>query len=270
MLTPSLAEAVLSKLGFSERPVPDPVGLGEVYRAWCRRVPFDNLVKRIHLAAGSAEPFPNGPPETFFQRWLRDGTGGTCWPSSGGLHALLVTLGFDARRGSAAMYDNFSGPIHTHGTTLVRLDGIDHWVDSSMLTDVPLPLIPHEATRRDDPVSPVRAEPVDDLWRVWWTGAADGTNIGCLLLDDNVSAEHYLARYEWSRGQSPFNTMLYSTYNTDDARISLRIGQRFERRAGGITSVPMGDDRDRVLIEEFGYSDSIVAQLPADDPPPGQ
>jgi len=125
-LPPDLTEAVLERLGFGDRPATDLAGLDEVYGRWCRRVPFDNIVKRIHLVGGSTEPFPNGPAEAFLRRWLRDGTGGTCWPGSGGLHSLLVALGFDARRGSAAMFDNLLGPVHTHGTTLVRVDGVDH------------------------------------------------------------------------------------------------------------------------------------------------
>jgi N-hydroxyarylamine O-acetyltransferase len=267
VLSPGLTEAVLTKLGCPERPDPDRAGLDRLYGAWCRRVPFDNLVKRIHLVSGSSDPFPNGEPAPFFESWLAYGTGGTCWPGSAALHALLVTLGFDARRGSAAMFDNLSGPIHTHGTVLVRIDGTDHWVDSSMLTDTALPLVPHEPTRHDDPLSPVWAEPVDDLWRVWWTSAANGEEIGCLLLDDDVTSEHYLARYEASRDMSPFNTAVYANRNTDGARMTVANGQRFERRAGGITSAPLGDDRGRVLVEEFGYSDAIVARLPADDPP---
>ena len=119
-------------------------------------------------SSGSADPFPNGPPDAFLAAYLRDGTGGTCWPSSGGLHALLVALGFDARRGSAAMYDNLSGPIHTHGTVIVRIDGVDYWVDSSMLTDRVFPFVRGEETHLDDPLHPVRVEPVDQLWRVWW------------------------------------------------------------------------------------------------------
>jgi hypothetical protein len=176
-----------------------------------------------------------------------------------------VTLDFDARRGSAAMYDDRTGPIHTHGTTIVRLDGTDYWVDSSMLTNVPLPLIPDDATSIEDAVGPVRAEPVDDLWRVWWTSAVNGEDIGCLLLDDDASAAHYLARYEASRDVSPFNTVLYATRNTVDARVSLLAGTRFERTAAGITNAPMGDDRARFLIEEFGYSEEIVAALPPDE-----
>jgi len=134
MLTPAVTEAVLERFGLSGAHAVDRAGLEATYAAWCRHVPFDNLVKRSHLAGGSEAPIPNGPPDAFFARWLGDGTGGTCWASSGALHALLVSLGFDARRGSAAMYDNLSGPIHTHGTVIVRIDGADFWVDSSMLT----------------------------------------------------------------------------------------------------------------------------------------
>jgi hypothetical protein len=73
-------------------------------------------------------------------------------------------------------------------------------------------------------------------------------------------------RYEASRDMSPFNTAVYANRNVDDARITVAIGQRFERRPQGITSAPLGGDRERVLVEEFGYSEAIVARLPADDP----
>jgi N-hydroxyarylamine O-acetyltransferase len=265
----ALVDAVVQRLGLVDRPPPDRAGLDALYLAWCRAVPFDNLVKRIHLVSGSEAPFPNGDPEWFLRAFVRDGTGGTCWPSSAGLHALLTVLGFAARRGSGAMYDNLSGPIHTHGTVIVRLDGVDHWVDSSMLTDVPLSLRRRQETRRDDPVNPARAEPVDDLWRIWWTGVVDGADIGCLLLDENASAEHFLARYEASRAASPFNTFLYATRNSPGTRVAIVGSTRFERTRAGITSAPI-DDRDRVLVEEFGYSEAIVARLPPDDPRPEQ
>jgi hypothetical protein len=103
---------------------------------------------------------------------------------------------------------------------------------------------------------------------VWWTHPFLDEMLGCLLLDDDVTAEHYLARYEWSRGMSPFNTAVYATRNLGGARVTVAFGQRFERRADGVTSAPLGDDRTRILVEEFGYSEAIVAQLPDDDPPP--
>jgi N-hydroxyarylamine O-acetyltransferase len=265
-----LTDSVLAKLGFSSRPSADRDGLDALYLAWCRRVPFDNLGKRIHLVSGSTDPFPNADPVVFLESWLRDGAGGTCWPSTGGLHALLAALGFDARLGSAAMYDNLSGPIHTHGTVIVRLDGADWWVDTSMLTDQVLPLVPGGEAHLDDPVRRARVEPVDDLWRVWWTHPFVDEMIGCLLLDDDVTAEHYRTRYEASRDLSPFNTAVYATRSDADTRVTVAFDTRWERRAEGVTSTELGPDRERVLVEEFGYSEAIVARLPADDPPPAQ
>src|SRR2546423_743257 len=198
-LSSATTEAVLQRLGFSDAPKADLDGLNVLYDAWCRNVPFDNVVKRIHLASGSSAPFPNGEPEAFFASYLRHGTGGTCWPSSGGLHALLEALRFDARRASGAMRDDLSGPIHTHGTVLVRLEGEDYWVDSSMLTRRVFAIRPGAESKLDDPLHAVRVEPVDDSWRVWWTHPFLPEMLGCLLLDDDVTAEQYLARYEWSR-----------------------------------------------------------------------
>ena len=266
-LSPRMTEAVLDRLGLSDAPARDLDGLGRVYAAWCDHVSFDNVVKRIHLASGSAEPIPNGPPEAFFASYLRHGTGGTCWPSSGALYALLTTLGFDARRGSGAMRDDLSGPIHSHGTVIVRVDERDYWVDTSMLTRRVFPVQRGKETTLDDPIHAVRVEPVGSLWRVWWTHNFLDEMLGCLLLDDNVTGEHYLARYEWSRGQSPFNTALYATRSFEHRRVTLAFGQRFERVAGGVTSRPIVDEDDRrqVLVEEFGYSEAIVAALPIDD-----
>ena len=66
---------------------------------------------------------------------------------------------------------------------------------------------------------------------------------------------------------SPFDTGLHATHNYDGARVTIAFGQRFERRVDGTTSEGLdAAERKRVLIEEFGYSESIVAQLPQDDP----
>jgi N-hydroxyarylamine O-acetyltransferase len=266
VLAASTTEAVLARLGLSSTPDTDLDGLNLVYGAWCRNVPFDNLVKRIHLVSGSAERFPNGEPEAFFASYLRHGTGGTCWPSSNALYALLATLGFDVRRGSAAMRDDLSGPIPTHGTILATVDGADYWVDTSMLTERVFPVRRLEATVVDDPLHSLRVEPVERLWRVWWSHPFLDEMLGCLLLDDDVTEAHYLDRYEWSRGMSPFNAHVYATRNAEGARLTAAFGQRFERRAGGTTSAPLGEDRTRILVEELGYSEEIVASLPADEP----
>jgi N-hydroxyarylamine O-acetyltransferase len=256
---------VLERLGFRDAPSPDFDGLVALYGAWCNTVPFDNVVKRIHLATGSPAPLPNGEPEVFFDLYLRHGTSGTCWPSTLALYALVSTLGFDVRLGSASMHDDVAGRVHTHGTLLVDCDGRDYWVDTSMLSERPIPLQRGEETRLDHPFRPVRAEPVDDLWRIHWWRQAFPDEIGCLLLDDDVTIEHCLARYEASRKESPFNTALHTCTMRGGRGLAVAFGHRCEHDATGPRSAPLGDDRTRVLVEEFGYSEEIVARMPPDE-----
>jgi hypothetical protein len=137
-----------------------------------------------------------------------------------------------------------------------------------MLTGRAFPVIPHTETALDDPVHQTRVEPVDGLWRVWWTHPFLDEMLGCLLLDDDVTADHYLARYEWSRETSPFNTRLHATRNVGDARVTFAFGQRFERRANHVEARELGDERVAILVEEFGYSEEIVSSLPPDEPWP--
>lgn len=262
-------EAVLARLGFAAAPDVDRGALDAIYGAWCRQVPFDNLIKRIDLAAGTT-PFRNDTPAEFFALWLDHGVGGTCWPSSRALGALLAALGFDIRLGSAAMADEFVGPVHSHGTVLARVEGELLWVDSSMLTDAPISLRVGEATALDHPLRPVRVEPLDDLWRVHWTSGARPGEMGCRLLADDVDGDHYSARYEWSRENSPFNGGLYATTNRADRVLSFAQGRRIVLDATGATaSEPLAAAARRtLLVEEFGYSGAVVDALPADDPVP--
>lgn len=266
-LGPTTTEAVLDRLGFSGPPAPDRDGLDAVYLAWCRTVPFDNVVKRIDVSAGTS-PFRNDRPEGFFAFFLAHGVGGTCWPSSRALGALLHSLGFTVRLGSASMADDVAGRVHTHGTILATVDDDLLWVDTSMLTDVPVPLVRGEATELAHPVRPVHVEPVDDLWRVHWLQSAQPESMGCLLLDDDVDGAHYSERYEWSRGWSPFNTSLFATTNRADHVVSLALGRRMVRDADGVHDQGLldGDARRQALVEEFGYSEEIADLLPPDEP----
>jgi N-hydroxyarylamine O-acetyltransferase len=266
-LAPEVANAVLARLRLSDPVKPDRACLDALYRAWCRDVPFDNLVKRIDLVAGTT-PFRNDQPGPFFELWLAHGTGGTCWPSSRALGALLHTVGFNVQLGSASMADDLAGRIHSHGTVLARVDGELLWVDSSMLTDEPVPLVRDAATRLEHPLRPVRVEPVDDLWRVHWISGARPGEMGCLLLDPDVGGDHYSARYEWSRGMSPFNSGVFATRNRSNDVLSVGMGRRIVLdHTGSSASEPLTEpERRAVLIDEFGYSEEIVDALPADEP----
>lgn len=90
-------ERVLDRLGFASKPDTSLEGLTQLYGSWCRRVPFDNIRKLIHVRAGKTATLPGDTPNEFFEAWLAHGTGATCWAANGALCDLLVSIGFDAR-----------------------------------------------------------------------------------------------------------------------------------------------------------------------------
>jgi N-hydroxyarylamine O-acetyltransferase len=255
----SLVERVFAKLGFASTPKPDRAGLAALYAAWCRNVPFDNVRKRIALASGKPDPLPGGLPEDFLAGYLEHGTSGTCWPSSNGLHALVAACGFDVRRISASMFDRND---HNHGSLIVRLDGAEWMVDSSILNGAPIRLQRGVASNDGDPVHPIRVEPVEDGFRVHWGMTQSQGTLPCRLMQDPVDEKFYLERYEISRGYSVFNNALYARRNTAGALVSLVGRTRFEKTARGVTSRELepAELRD-ALVGEFGYSPAIVATL---------
>jgi N-hydroxyarylamine O-acetyltransferase len=267
---PGLLTDVLAKMGVDRVGLePDTAGLHHVYGAWCHSVPFDNVVKRIHLTSGDPAPIPNGDPEYFFTSWLEHGTGGTCWPSTLAMHAVLAGLGFDVRIASGAMRDDIEPDSHSHGTLLVTTpDGPDHdfWlVDTSMLTETPVSVVRHAETDLDHPLRPIRIEPVGDLWRVHWQPVGKPDGMTFLFLDDDVTEQHCRDRYEWSREHSGFNASLYATRDRAGAADEFVTGEHVVRDADGIRRRAVDPAaRNALLSKVFGYSDTILEQLPPD------
>jgi N-hydroxyarylamine O-acetyltransferase len=258
-LSSATAEKLLQRFGFSAPPAPTFAGLEELYLAWCRHVPFDNIRKRIALAGGKPGPLPGGTAEDFFGAWLAHGTGGTCWPTSNGLYALLAWCGFEARRISASMHEEGTP---NHGSVIVRLGGEDYLVDSSMLTDRVIPLRPGEPFELADAIHPIVAEPVADAWRIWFGYTMSESTMACRLLEDPVDHPFYLARYEISREMSPFNVALYARRNLEGRLVSFLGRTRFSKSAGGIEANELGDEElERALREDLELSGEMVAKL---------
>lgn len=263
-IQPDTAERVLERLGFAAPPPPTLEGLNALYRAWGRAVPFDNVRKRLVLVTRDAGELPGGHAEEFLQEWLRNGTGGTCWPSSNGLFAILRWSGFEARRIAGSMRD-LGEP--NHGSVVVRIDGCDFLVDSSMLTETVLPLRHGERLRIEDALHPVMVEPVDGTFRIQFAlGFVEEANFPCRLLHDPVDHTFYLARYEITRApdKSPFNQALYAYRNTDGAVLSYLGRTRFWKRPGEIKKEELDEAAlAQSLVEELGLSEEIVAKLAA-------
>lgn len=266
-----LVEQVLERLGLSAPPALDYAGLTALYSAWCRRVPFDNSRKLIHLRRALPGPLPGDTAEDFLSAWLQHGTGGTCWAGNGALHALLRSVGFDARRGLATMLASPNAPPN-HGTVTVRCEHRRFIVDASILHGEPLPLAADAQTSIDHPGWGVQCLPVAGRWRIRWRPLHAPQGIDCRIERLRLPARGFCGLHEKSRAWSPFNFSLYARINRGHEAVGIAFGQRVSLAAGGASQTPLeADARRRWLIECVGLSESIVSQLPPDlplTPPP--
>jgi N-hydroxyarylamine O-acetyltransferase len=269
----ALRDRVLARLGLARPPSTDLVGLREIYSAWCQHVPFDNLRKRIHVVSGSPEALPGDSCEDFFAAWLRHGVGGTCWAGNGALCALLGSSGFNVRRAIATM---LSRPtlLPNHGTVLVAVEGRDYLVDASVLHGEPLPLDAQRETRIEHPAWGVRAIRRDGRWHVRWRPLHFPDGIDCRIEQLSASEEEFRCAHEATRAWSPFNFEIHFRRLRGESLVGFAMGRYVEiDGAGRVTDRPVSsDERNRMLVAQFGIAESIVAQLPADvptPPPPG-
>ena len=125
-LTPDLLAPILLKLGMTGKRS-DLAGLNRLYGAYYSHIPNDNLKKRIWLAGDRTKPVTGGDPSEYFENWLIHGTGGTCFPASGGLCTPLRVIGFDAIRISGTNVLERIEQRGNHGSVLVTLDGGTTW-----------------------------------------------------------------------------------------------------------------------------------------------
>lgn len=273
MLATRLRDQVLTAFGFSDLPSIDEEGLSQIYDAWCRNVPFDNLRKLIHVRAQNPAPLPGSTADDFFTAWLAHRTGGTCWAGNGALCSLLQSIGFDSSRGVATMLVSPTLPPN-HGTVVVRLPEAKHLrlCDASILHRVPIelaPSLPHAKLSHN-----VQLSLVDGKWVVRWIPAHLPNGLDCRIEYFPTDDADFQARHDATRGWSPFNYLpvvrtirgrcAVGVYGSDWYQLS-SDGQ-VEKRSLTVT------ERAEMLVNQLGYSEEIVSQLPKDEPippPPG-
>lgn len=276
---PALRERVLERLGFSAVPSLNLDGLAAVYGAWCRSVPFDNLTKLIALrSSGPETTLPGIDASEFFERYLTHGAGGTCWTSSNALYSLLASIGFDARRVAGSMRDN--GRV-SHASVKVRFGDADWLVDSSMLTNVPLPLGESDFVS-SEPVFAAEVEAVDGTHVIWTDLPPNATYLPCRLLVDPAEHSFYVERWGASRERSPFNERAYARTNVDGDMLVLAANTRIRKTSSGVESSELTPEQlCESLRNEFGFSGQFVEMWresgaldatfqPASSPPPPQ
>ncbi len=255
-LSATRVDEIIGRLGFATRPAVDAAGLAALYRAWCRRIPFDNLRKLVALHHDLPE-IPGMDPADFFAAWQLTGAGATCWGSNNGLHSLLVGLGFDARLHAASMFD----AEVNHGTTIVALGDEEWLVDTALHTDAPLPLIGGRVSSvaHEGAVATAHRDPRG--WLTECTNPDPDARLICRILDpiDHRTAE--LAN-EKSRTSSPFNDGIMAAINDASGSWKLRNGTltRVERSGTTVTSLT-DTEIDEFLVEITGHSPQLVAEV---------
>ncbi len=269
-ITTELVERVLQRLGLENYPGNDLTGLKTLYKRWCRKVPFDNLQKRLYLSAGGLGPMPGHTAKDFFTDWLAYGTGGTCWAVSHALHDLLLALGFEVRRVSATMLTSPTVRGPNHGTVVVTLDGDQYLVDGSMLTERPIPLKEGVPGRTQHPAAQIQFEKRAEQWQFFCRPLHLLDGVWCRIDAIDVSVSAYDQYYEGTRAWSPFNFALNARINTQDQVTGIMADQKIIIKSNGqATSEPIKNlERVKFLVEHVGIAEEIIARLPADEPLP--
>lgn len=268
-LSPALVERVLTKLGLNDKPSLDVAGLNTLYAAVCGNIPFDNIQKRIWFVSGRRGPVTGGDPIEFFENWVRHGTGGTCWPTSGGVYALVRALGFPARRIAGSVIVPNYPPGGNHGSVLVTLDGIDYIADLTFGSFKVVPLLPGGASSAGTGIHNVEVKPLDG------GGFEISFFIGWAEMPlpfrpepefDPVDHSFFLARYDRASGVGFFNeTLLYRRRSVDSIVTIGRGKKRVVASDGTMTKSDLtSTQRDELLIQEMGLSEEVVAKIPPD------
>lgn len=268
VLERDLVDEVLERLGLHQEE-PSLAWLRTVYGAWCATIPFDNVRKLIHVRGQNKGPLPSYTPEDYFRKFLKHGTGGTCWAGAGAMHAFLQALGFDVERGIATM---LHAPHATpnHGTVLAKIAGKKYLVDSSMIFSEPLLLDENNTTGVNHLAWGVQCCRKDGRWYISWRPMHKTDGFECRIERFGVAWAEFQAMHDATRGWSPFNFEVSARRNRGDEVVGVGFGHAVKlRKDGGVDRAPASyQERARILIEQVGLSEEIVAQLPDDVPTP--
>ena len=254
-LSKDLLNRVLVRLGFNEHPGADINTLRRLYTSWCMTVPFDNVRKMIVMKSEDKLTLPGLEATEFFENWLKNGSGATCWPMANALFELLSSLGYQAYRMVGFMRDL---GIINHGSVKVFVNGMDYLVDASLLLNVILPL-DHRTFIHNDPVFPVESEPDGESQMVWTMTPPGRDYFYCRMISDPVEFSLFDERYEASREQSIFNQRLYARRNYPGELIILWGNVRFSKTVKGIEHRELSrDEVCKALGRDIGISDNLI------------
>lgn len=259
-LSNQLVNRVLTRLDFPFPATADLATLQQLYAAWCKHLPFDNIRKMISLRTGDNKPLPGLDAAEFFENYLTNGSGATCWPMANAFYELLLSVGFQASRVAGYMMDL---GILNHGSVKVTINNQEYFADAPLLLNVILPL-GQGIFIHNDPVLPVELEPQETSNLVWIKPLPGNEYFYCRMISDPVSYSLFQEGYEASRTGSIFNQRLYARRNYPGELIVLWGNTRFSKTIHGIDCRELSpDELCEAMHRDIGISYSLINEWAA-------
>ena len=259
-LSNDLVNRIFARLDVTKPSQHNAESLQQLYTAWCNYVPFDNVRKMIALAPGSKKELPGLDASDFFENWLLNGSGATCWPMANAFYELLISIGFNAHRIAGYMRDL---GILNHGSVKVTFDDHEWLVEASLLLNTIFPLS-NEAIIQNDPVIPIEMETDASTYLLWMKTPPSEDYYCCRLVSEPVEFSIFEERYEASRTTSVFNQRLYAKRNHPGKLIVLWGNSRFSKTINGIEHRELTkDELCESLHVDIGISYSLINEWAA-------
>lgn len=254
-ISTDLKTKVLTQLGFSEPIIPNIQNLQRIYSSWCYHIPFDNLRKMIALKSSNSQKLPGLDAYDFFENWLENGAGATCWPMANALYELLISIGFDAKRITGNMRD--LGVVN-HGSLVVFLGGQSYLVEASLLLNK-IFILDQETKIDNDIILPTEIEKEGDSHLLWLVTPPGTEFYYCRIDSKPVDYSDFENGYEASRILSIFNKRLYVRRNYLGKLVILWGNAYYSKTMNGIEYRELTrDEIRRTLQKEIGISEKLV------------
>ncbi len=254
-ISKDLQTQVLNRLGFNEPITTNLQFLERIYFSWCQHVPFDNLRKMIALKSENKQRLPGLDASDFFENWLENGSGATCWPMANAFYELLISIGFDAKRIIGNMRDL---GIANHGSVKVSLNGQNYLADASLLLNKVFPL-GQDTIIENDPVFPAEIEKEGESHLLWMLTPPGKDFFYCRINSNPADFLVFDNGYEASRNGSIFNQRLYARRNYPGKLIILWGNAYFAKTINGIDCRELTrDEVCQTLHSEIGISEKLI------------
>jgi arylamine N-acetyltransferase len=254
-ISTKLRTKVLNRLGLNEPQITDLNTLQRIYTSWCLQVPFDNLRKMIALKSPEKQQLPGLDASDFFESWLENGCGATCWPMANAFYELLISIGFDATRITGYMRDL---GILNHGSVKVSINGNDYIAEASLLLQKVFPLSGNTIIG-NDVVFPAEIEKDGESYLLWIQTPPGKDYFYCRINSNPVDFLVFDKGYESSRERGIFNQRLYARKNYPGKLIILWGNAFFSKTINGIDLRELsGDELCEALKSDIGITDSLI------------